>query len=510
MYLLVEFCVCATKQVRQHYSWVPKELIARFVKHCPLCSSRRHSLQRSLSGTGLSGAGFELFVPSSGVDDRDEQHHFTASSDHFSDRSSQLDQYSMVEPDQVGHDESIYLNPPQDYRLSQGSSSSLPTAIGRDQQQHVLASSQLQQGARLHSEHMMQLHHQRMQTESALGRHYDDRPPLRSHGHLRSVSGSVHDMYGVQPTSRGGGGFTHPDSSGVGPPGDRIEGLQNGCLDGQRRHGGWSRDPRINFDTDQDVEMLGVGSAYGGSGGGAGRRSSHSGVESSQSRGGHVNAALEEERDDDCTPSGLVGIPQEVRAPGSGSSGAIRRSSQTSTYNRLYLQQQQQQQQQGMGGLTQYPPGHSHQGIDPGSSSSQSMSSTPSALNQHTGTLSSRVSGHSRLVMGYPYGNPYPYSPAGGSNSMVHGPIKQLHGSFQPSSQQQQQQQQQQRHSMLSHSTSTTFPQMASGPLGTFQEMRDYGAEEEDHLRDQSVHARGDSHDGHDQGHGLDPHDPLS
>ncbi|ORZ01976.1 hypothetical protein BCR41DRAFT_313645, partial [Lobosporangium transversale] len=28
-------------EVRQHYSWVPKELIARFVKHCPLCQSRR-------------------------------------------------------------------------------------------------------------------------------------------------------------------------------------------------------------------------------------------------------------------------------------------------------------------------------------------------------------------------------------------------------------------------------------------------------------------------------------
>ncbi|KAF9579377.1 hypothetical protein BGW38_004395 [Lunasporangiospora selenospora] len=32
-------------EVRQHYSWVPKELIARFVKHCPLCHGRR-STQR--------------------------------------------------------------------------------------------------------------------------------------------------------------------------------------------------------------------------------------------------------------------------------------------------------------------------------------------------------------------------------------------------------------------------------------------------------------------------------
>ncbi|KAI7819022.1 hypothetical protein BC939DRAFT_400851, partial [Gamsiella multidivaricata] len=28
-------------EIRQHYSWVPKELIARFVRQCPLCSSRR-------------------------------------------------------------------------------------------------------------------------------------------------------------------------------------------------------------------------------------------------------------------------------------------------------------------------------------------------------------------------------------------------------------------------------------------------------------------------------------
>ncbi|KAI8060172.1 hypothetical protein BC940DRAFT_246833, partial [Gongronella butleri] len=28
--------------VRQRYSWIPKELIARFVRHCPFCISRRH------------------------------------------------------------------------------------------------------------------------------------------------------------------------------------------------------------------------------------------------------------------------------------------------------------------------------------------------------------------------------------------------------------------------------------------------------------------------------------
>ncbi|ORX56192.1 hypothetical protein DM01DRAFT_1285243, partial [Hesseltinella vesiculosa] len=28
--------------VRQRYSWIPKELIARFVRHCPFCISRRN------------------------------------------------------------------------------------------------------------------------------------------------------------------------------------------------------------------------------------------------------------------------------------------------------------------------------------------------------------------------------------------------------------------------------------------------------------------------------------
>lgn len=30
-------------EVRKHYSWVPKELIARFVRHCPSCTLRRSS-----------------------------------------------------------------------------------------------------------------------------------------------------------------------------------------------------------------------------------------------------------------------------------------------------------------------------------------------------------------------------------------------------------------------------------------------------------------------------------
>ncbi|KAG9321124.1 hypothetical protein KVV02_000706, partial [Mortierella alpina] len=51
-------------EVRQHYSWVPKELIARFVKHCPLCLSRRGPQQRQGSspvpGPGADGTGAYL------------------------------------------------------------------------------------------------------------------------------------------------------------------------------------------------------------------------------------------------------------------------------------------------------------------------------------------------------------------------------------------------------------------------------------------------------------------
>ncbi|KAI7906288.1 uncharacterized protein BX663DRAFT_427483 [Cokeromyces recurvatus] len=33
--------------VRRRYSWIPKELIARFVRHCPFCISRRNGTQQS-------------------------------------------------------------------------------------------------------------------------------------------------------------------------------------------------------------------------------------------------------------------------------------------------------------------------------------------------------------------------------------------------------------------------------------------------------------------------------
>lgn len=40
-------------QVRRRYSWIPKELIARFVRHCPFCISRRNGSQHSPLSLGI-------------------------------------------------------------------------------------------------------------------------------------------------------------------------------------------------------------------------------------------------------------------------------------------------------------------------------------------------------------------------------------------------------------------------------------------------------------------------
>ncbi|KAI9877758.1 MAG: hypothetical protein M1830_002923 [Pleopsidium flavum] len=42
-------------QVRQRYSWVPKELIARFVKSCPTCAARRNPVGYNLSAHSTPG-----------------------------------------------------------------------------------------------------------------------------------------------------------------------------------------------------------------------------------------------------------------------------------------------------------------------------------------------------------------------------------------------------------------------------------------------------------------------
>lgn len=46
-------CSKQRKQVRRRYSWIPKELIARFVRHCPFCISRRNGSQQSPLSLGI-------------------------------------------------------------------------------------------------------------------------------------------------------------------------------------------------------------------------------------------------------------------------------------------------------------------------------------------------------------------------------------------------------------------------------------------------------------------------
>ncbi|KAI8369872.1 hypothetical protein EDC96DRAFT_563955 [Choanephora cucurbitarum] len=40
--------------VRKRYSWIPKELIARFVRHCPFCLSRRNGTQQQSTSSACS------------------------------------------------------------------------------------------------------------------------------------------------------------------------------------------------------------------------------------------------------------------------------------------------------------------------------------------------------------------------------------------------------------------------------------------------------------------------
>ncbi|KAI8644498.1 hypothetical protein BD408DRAFT_413181 [Parasitella parasitica] len=52
--------------VRKRYSWIPKELIARFVRHCPFCISRRNGCQQTASANALmSKASLPIYTPPS-------------------------------------------------------------------------------------------------------------------------------------------------------------------------------------------------------------------------------------------------------------------------------------------------------------------------------------------------------------------------------------------------------------------------------------------------------------
>lgn len=49
-----------SNQVRRYYSWIPKELIARFVKACPMCQTRRFSKVGGGGGMGLGGGMYSM------------------------------------------------------------------------------------------------------------------------------------------------------------------------------------------------------------------------------------------------------------------------------------------------------------------------------------------------------------------------------------------------------------------------------------------------------------------
>lgn len=75
-----------SNQVRRYYSWIPKELIARFVKACPLCNARR-SAKSGGSNAGLAaltalGADTSLLLASGGmIDDSSPPSESSTSSD---------------------------------------------------------------------------------------------------------------------------------------------------------------------------------------------------------------------------------------------------------------------------------------------------------------------------------------------------------------------------------------------------------------------------------------------
>lgn len=74
-----------SNQVRRYYSWIPKELIARFVKACPLCNARRSAKSGSASA-GLAaltalGADPSLLLANGGIGDSSPPSDSSTSSD---------------------------------------------------------------------------------------------------------------------------------------------------------------------------------------------------------------------------------------------------------------------------------------------------------------------------------------------------------------------------------------------------------------------------------------------
>ncbi|KAI8351022.1 hypothetical protein B0O80DRAFT_530930 [Mortierella sp. GBAus27b] len=258
-------------EVRQHYSWVPKELIARFVKHCPLCSSRRHNLQRPTSALGAPSVydqpGSSPMVDASsrhrGIEDVFSDHRHTGQ---------------------------------QEYRTS---------LLVRHQQQQE----QKQHTTHAHPEQI----DQRLQSDENQAWYHGSKASHVKHYH--SESSSVYA--GIAARYVGRGALVHPDETGVGPPsGARFK---SGSLGGSQSGPSWSHGDVEDYeDEDEDVDDI-MDEDRGFDDNSSKREGSGSGLcgpnDMLLSTNHHVESSHYDDSNKgvDCSPSGLVGIPQEVR-----------------------------------------------------------------------------------------------------------------------------------------------------------------------------------------------------
>ncbi|KAG9324006.1 hypothetical protein KVV02_003485 [Mortierella alpina] len=277
-------------EVRLHYSWVPKELIARFVKHCPLCSSRRLSLQRPLSLTALSSMGYGVSSSSAEFSSQMELSRFQDSDATFHGRQSHLGNHlEMRDPERV---DSSTSNPPHVYQPDPQQAHQRHRQQPQNQLYWSAPQAFLQQhhGARLHAEHMYRLQQQRAQRD-LIGR-------------------SCPDLQYEQHSQQGGSSTQFLAFGDRQLPSDaQYFGMQAGAssvsdLESNRAHR-WSAvaGGHNSLLTDHnEARVEDEGRWYG----------QHNDL-SWNTEGVRSAAHPDHEVDDDRIPSGLVGIPQEVR-----------------------------------------------------------------------------------------------------------------------------------------------------------------------------------------------------
>ncbi|KAI7880580.1 hypothetical protein K492DRAFT_216525 [Lichtheimia hyalospora FSU 10163] len=124
--------------VRRRYSWIPKELIARFVRHCPYCIARRIGSQSLLPRTPPDeGAEETVVAAAAAVANSHRSHHTEMHQNHPLAELS----YLPVNDKDLGIDcWTTAARPPPGYysptTTSPSSSVSGPSSISQQQQQH--------------------------------------------------------------------------------------------------------------------------------------------------------------------------------------------------------------------------------------------------------------------------------------------------------------------------------------------------------------------------------------